>query len=57
MPVRDAPPPKPKTKPASGYPHEQPLPGGPKYPGRGRPDEPQNDPARKPGESPAKTDE
>ncbi len=40
------------TKPASGYPHEQPLPGPPKLPGRGRPDEPQNDPRRKPGQSP-----
>ena len=50
-------PPPPKPKPASGYPHEQPLPGGPKYPGRGRPDEPQNDPRRKPGESPAETGE
>lgn len=39
-------------KPASGYPHEQPLPGGPKMPGRGRPDESQNDPDRKPGQSP-----
>ncbi len=38
--------------PASGYPHEQPLPGPPKMPGRGRPDEPQNDPTRKPGQSP-----
>ena len=56
MPRRSDPAP-PTPKPASGYPHEQPLPGGPKLPGRGRPDEPQNDPERKPGESPAKTEE
>ncbi len=43
-------------KPASGYPHEQPQPGGPKLPGRGRPDEPQNDPEDKPGENPDAND-
>jgi len=35
--------------PASGYPHEQPVPEPPKLPGHGRPDEPQNDPSQKPG--------
>ncbi len=50
MATKPPPTPPPKKKlPASGYPHEQPEPGSPKLPGRGRPDEPQNDPDQKPG--------
>lgn len=41
----------PRRQPAPGYPNENPRPKRqpPKAPGEGRPDEPQNDPDRKPG--------
>jgi hypothetical protein len=35
-------------KPASGYPHEEPTPGGASVPGKGAPSAPQNDPNQKP---------